>query len=115
MTNNNLRLVMISQTRFSDEQLTWTPDMFVSKSHATHLEIAGFNQSKVKKHCCMNMYEPLRKKRAHTHTKQTNKQHDLGHLSLGIEVTSETVEFPRPGPGEFHYYGLLMKYGTDAL
>ena len=103
---------MISQTRFSDEQLTWTLDMFVSKSHATHLEIAGFNQSKVKqKHCCMNMYEPLRS----THTHKTNKQHDLGHLSLGIEVTSATVEFPRPGPGEFHYYVLLMKYGTDAL
>ena len=114
MTNNNLRLVMISQTRFSDEQLTWTPDMFVSKSHATHLEIAGFNQSKVKNIVvwkCTNLWG----KNAHTHTKQTNKQHDLGHLSLGIEVTSETVEFPRPGPGEFHYYGLLMKYGTDAL
>lgn len=105
---------MISQTRFSDEQLTWTPDMFVSKSHATHLEIAGFNQSKVKKTL---LYEHVRtfEEKTRTHTKQTNKQHDLGHLSLGIEVTSETVEFPRPGPGEFHYYGLLMKYGTDAL
>jgi hypothetical protein len=63
------------------------------------------------------LYEHVRtfEEKTRTHTKQTNKQHDLGHLSLGIEVTSETVEFPRPGPGEFHYYGLLMKYGTDAL
>ena len=113
MTNNNLRLVMISQTRFSEEQLTWTPDMFVSKSRATHLEIAGFNQSRVKKTLLYEHVRTFEEKNAHTD--KTNKQHDLGHLSLGIEVTSATVEFPRPGPGEFHYYVLLMKYGTDAL
>ena len=83
---------MISQTRFSDEQLTWTPDMFVSKSHATHLENAGFNQSKVKKTL---LYEHVRtfEEKTRTHTKQTNNMTWVT-CPLGLRSLQKLWNFP---------------------